>query len=500
MSDGDNVCKLRYTILMNSFKKILLSFLILNSAFLINSQSTSIPGLYSYRLENGLELYVMENDAAPLAYVEIAVRCGAVTQTKETAGLFHLYEHMMFKGNARYANEKETMDAMNALGVGDWNGTTGTDRVNYFFTVPSNLVRNGLEFWSYAVRTPLMDEKELANEKGVVLSEITGNYTNPSRIVNASLYRRLYPEYPYKLDTSGVKEIIQDCTVEKLKQIQADYYVPDNSVVFVGGDVDHEEIYRMVCEIYGDWKKSGRDFSLGAVHSKTPVKQTVKLVYPNPQVASVFTQASFYLRGPDGETDVEDTYGADVWSFLLDNPSGVFAKTLTEDPELSIPDPDYAGGFYSTQRCSGLIGFSCAMMNDDKSPVARADHFYDVITKKCVSQFLDEKSGFCDDMKNVIKRLEDSRVYSLETPEGFMASLSSTWSSVNAEYFINYDSRIAAVTPQQVRSFVRKYISGKQGILVVNVNPSVYEQYKSGFQKAGYIEVKAEEAFWWNAK
>lgn len=464
------------------------------------AQSTSISGLYRYRLENGLELYVMENDAAPLAYIEIAVRCGAVTQTEETAGLFHLYEHMMFKGNEKYPTEKDTMDAMNALGVGNWNGTTGTDRVNYFFTVPSNLVRDGLEFWSYAVRTPLMDEKELANEKGVVLSEITGNYTNPGRIANASLYRRLYPEHPYKLDTSGVKEIIESCSVEKLKKIQADYYVPDNSVVFVGGDVKHDEIYRMVCDIYGDWKNSGRDFSLGAVHSKTPVKKTVKLIYPNPQIASVYTQASFYLRGPDGETDVEDTYGGDVWSFLLDNPSGIYLRTLTEDPDLSIPEPDYAGGFYSTQRCSGLIGFNAAMINDDKSPVKRADHFYDVITGKCISQFIDEKSGFCDDMKHVVQRLEDSRIYSLETPEGFMASLSSTWSSVSADYFINYDEKIASVTADDVRQFAKKYLEGKQGILLVSINPSVYEKYKDEFARAGYEEIKAEEAFWWSLK
>ncbi|MBP5284450.1 MAG: insulinase family protein, partial [Treponema sp.] len=310
------------------------------------SESTGIAGLFRYKLENGLELYVVENDSAPLVTIEIAVRTGAFAQTPENAGLFHLYEHMMFKGNSRYANESETTEAMNTLGVGEWNGTTGIDRVNYYFTIPSSLLRQGLEFWSYAVRTPLMDEKELENEKKVVLSEIRGNFTTPSRIANAALSRTLYPQMPYKLDPSGRAENVENCTVETLKKIQAEYYVPDNSAVFVGGDVDHEQVFELVKEIYGDWKPSASGIKSPSSHSKAPLKNTKKLVYPDPRVASVMTYASLYLRGPDGEWDRTDTYAADVWNTLINNPSGAYASALLSESELNIKDSDYTGGYY----------------------------------------------------------------------------------------------------------------------------------------------------------
>ncbi len=479
---------------MKSFiKKFILSFLMFNSVFL----TFAVPGLYNYTLDNGLELFVVENDAAPLAYVEVAVRCGAVTQSAENAGLFHLYEHMMFKGNARYATESETMAAMNALGVDDWNGTTGTDRVNYYFTVPSSLVRQGLEFWSYAIRTPLIDEKELENEKGVVLSEIRGNFTNPNRIFSAALNSRMYPDKPYKVDTSGTESNISSCTVEKLRQIQSEYYVPDNAAVFVGGDVKHEEVYKMVKEIYGDWKKSGRDFYLGAVHSKTPSQKTLRLVYPNPKCSPVLTQVNFCLRGPDGETDAEDTYGADVWSFLLEDPSNVFIQTLVNEKDLNIPDTDYVMGYYSTQRCTGIIGINAALMNDEKSPVLRVEKYLKTVTEKCIPMSADSRSGFTKDMAKIIRKLEDNRIYSNETAQGVIAGLSAAWASSGYEYYRTYDENILKVTGKDVNDFAEKYLVNKPGIILVGVNPEYYEKYKKEFAAAGYEEITADNAFWW---
>ena len=90
------------------------------------SEGTPIPGLHRYRLDNGLELFVLENHAVPLTRVQITFRCGSITQAPETAGLFHLYEHMLFKGNSKYRTETEFSAAMTDLGVAEWNGGTSS--------------------------------------------------------------------------------------------------------------------------------------------------------------------------------------------------------------------------------------------------------------------------------------------------------------------------------------------------------------------------------------
>lgn len=105
------------------------------------AQKTPVENLYEYRLSNGLTLFVAENHAVPLTYIEIAVRCGAYTQEKENTGLFHLYEHMMFKGNSLFKNAAEVTNALTRLGVSGWNGTTDLECVNYYFTVPSSVTK-----------------------------------------------------------------------------------------------------------------------------------------------------------------------------------------------------------------------------------------------------------------------------------------------------------------------------------------------------------------------
>ena len=299
----------KYDIIFFMFFKLKKSVFLLafSFAFFAFAESTNFPGLYRYKLDNGLELFVAENDSAPLAYIEIAVRAGAVTQTPENAGLFHLYEHMLFKGNARYENQDAFTEAANTMGQIDQNGSTGLDRVNYFFTIPSSLVRDGLEFWSYAVRTPKLEQQELENEKSVVLAEINADFTDPAHIRGAALYRTMFPASPWRVDVSGSPEVIQNASVESLREIQNKYYIPKNSAIFVGGNVNHDEVYGYVKEIYSDWQNPAEETAFEKPEGKFPLSSDKKLVFVNSGSSDNMIQASYYLRGPDGETDFEDT-------------------------------------------------------------------------------------------------------------------------------------------------------------------------------------------------
>lgn len=460
---------------------------------------TGIKNLYRYTLKNGLELFVMENDAAPLAYIEIAVRAGAVTQTPETAGLFHLYEHMMFKGNAKYENQAAFKDAMNKLGVSDWNGTTGVDRVNYFFTIPSSLVREGLEFWSYAVRTPRMDEKELENEKGVVISEIGAKTSEPGSIVSSALFSTMFPEKPWQLDFSGIPKTVKKATVSQLKEIQETFYIPNNAALFVGGDVHHQEVYHLVEEIYGDWQKG-----------KTPPAVTVptkelfpgenagrKLVYADPRSSGSYLQAGLYLRGPDGETDIQDTYAADVWSALLSNPNGFFAQSLIADSALAIPDPDYVGGGYLTRRASGTISLNAAMLNTD-NPVAQAEHFFSRLQELCDAGFSDTTTFLTKEaLAQAKRRKENLSVYDMESAEGTLSALSSIWSTCGADYFFSYGKKFEKTGISDIKDFAARYLAHRKGIQIVFVSPDVYQKHKEAFAQAGYTLITEDNAFWW---
>ncbi|HET6639537.1 MAG TPA: insulinase family protein, partial [Gemmatimonadota bacterium] len=90
--------------------------------------------IHTTTLDNGLEVIVIENHAVPLVTIELDVKNGAYTETPEYNGLSHLYEHMFFKGNRTIPNQEEYLERVNELGAA-WNGTTSTERVNYYITV-----------------------------------------------------------------------------------------------------------------------------------------------------------------------------------------------------------------------------------------------------------------------------------------------------------------------------------------------------------------------------
>jgi zinc protease len=114
----------------------------------------TIPGLTSKVLDNGLEVIVIENHAVPLATVEIAVKSGSFVESPDYNGLSHLYEHMFFKGNKAIPNQEKYLNRLNELGA-SWNGSTNTERVNYFLTLPSENLREGTFTSRVSIRPPI---------------------------------------------------------------------------------------------------------------------------------------------------------------------------------------------------------------------------------------------------------------------------------------------------------------------------------------------------------
>ena len=153
------------------FRFLCTAFCLVAVSFAIAQQSTQLPDNFHYtKLKNGLEVLVIEDNAVPLATIEIVVKNGAYTEAPEYDGLSHLYEHMFFKANRDYPSQEEYMDRVNELGI-SFNGTTSKERVNYFITLSNSQLVEGLEFMNSAIRYPLFLEQEMKNENPVVDGE-----------------------------------------------------------------------------------------------------------------------------------------------------------------------------------------------------------------------------------------------------------------------------------------------------------------------------------------
>ena len=138
-----------------------------------------LPKNYHWqKLENGLEVVVIENRKVPLATIEIAVRNGAYTEGPEYSGLSHLFEHMFFKANKDYPDQEKFIKRTEELGM-IWNGTTGDERVNYYFTFDKDSLDAGLRFMNAAIRYPIYRTEDMQKERPVVDGEFQRGESDP---------------------------------------------------------------------------------------------------------------------------------------------------------------------------------------------------------------------------------------------------------------------------------------------------------------------------------
>lgn len=457
---------------------------------------TSVPGLYQYTLDNGLELFVAENDSAPLAYIELAVRAGGIAQTPETAGIFHLYEHMMFEGDSQYKSSADMDKAVQDMGVLGQNAQTGINCVKYYFTVPADLLEKGLEFWNYAIREPLLSEEGLASQKKVVTAEIEGNFSDPGRIYSYNMFRTLFPKYPWRTDPSGFPAQIKRSSTDDLRAMLKKYYIPNNAALFVGGDVEHQNVYELVQKIYGSWERGENPWESGReLQSAEPLSEMTFRVMPAEQISPEQASVSVFFRGADAGYDERAVEVSGVFDELMDDPSGFYKTKLLSIADLEIPNANYIGEGASLYRENGIISFRIAVHSPEKDLASRAKLFASTVTDTIVPEILNNKNVFTKaQFKQVRQTIKDYSYLGTETAEELLSQVEYWWVNATTDLFFSDGKKVKKA---DIDGYLNTYVVGKNPLVTVQVNPAVYEAQKQAFADAGFIEFTQDSAYWW---
>ena len=327
---------------------------------LAGAELSAAPGLIqNAKLENGLELFVVENHSVPLVTVCVAFRGGALAQTPQTAGLFHLYEHMTFNGNDKFPTKDAFTAALNRMGTTNWNGATGKEYINYYITVPSDKLADAVDFWAHAVMNPTLNYAVLENEKQVVLNEIRGYHSDPAQIASNALESRMFPQFPWRKNIDGPESNVAQATVADLRDMQHTYYVPSNMALMVGGDATIDQVRALAEASFGKWAWAPEPV-LGEP-PQGPIPQGIRLVTSEDQFYRGIAQVQYRWRGPDVTRQTFDTYVSDVLLFLLSSPSGPFKSALMRKV-FGLYDAEYIDFTYPTARDGGNYIFSTYML------------------------------------------------------------------------------------------------------------------------------------------
>ena len=399
---------------------------------------------------DGLEVLVSEIHATPLVTVEIAAHEGAMTEDKDYNGLSHLYEHMFFKGNAVLHDQLAFLARLRALGM-VFNGTTNTELVNYFFTTTSDHFADSMVFMRDAIEKPLFDPKEFERERVVVTGEIDRNESQPRYHLHHLVNAHVFWKYPTRKDPLGTRSTVLAATPEKMRTIQKRYYVPNNSVLVVTGDVKAEDVFAQADKLYTDWAHADDPFKKFPLPEHPAIRSSEVVLVAQP-VTDV--DATFAWQGPSTTgPNVHDTYTADLVSALVNDPGSRFQKSLVDSGQCIA-----AGVGYGTQRHTGTTGVGVEA-TPEKASACIAAVVAELPKIKGADYFTDEE------MKNAAHRIEVERAQERLTTSGRSHALTFVWGSASLDYDGTYQTNIRAITRSDIGVYLDRWILGKPFVL-----------------------------------
>ena len=205
-----------------------------------------------FKLENGLTLVVSEDHASPTFGLSVVYRVGFRIEPKGRTGFAHLFEHMMFEGTPKAP--KGSFIKIVQGGGGSLNGSTRYDYTNYISKAPVSALEPIL--WLEADRMRHLDfsEENLDNQREVVKEEIRVNVKNKpyGLFFWTDLAALAFDKWENAHDGYGSFEDLDKASIEDVKRFHDRYYVPNNAVIAVSGDVDPRQVHAWVKQHFGD--------------------------------------------------------------------------------------------------------------------------------------------------------------------------------------------------------------------------------------------------------
>ncbi|HVW14548.1 MAG TPA: pitrilysin family protein [Mucilaginibacter sp.] len=447
---------------LKTFKPFIIVFAVLLSAIQSKAQVRLPEGYYWKELPNGLQVLVIENHKVPLATIEIAVKNGAYTEGPEYSGLSHLFEHMFFKANKDYPNQEVFLKRTQELGA-IWNGTTNVERVNYFFTFDRDSLKAGLKFMNAAIRFPIYREEDMKKERPVVDGEFQRAESDPGFQLWYEVQKHLWGDLITRKNPIGIHEVINTATPEKMMVIKGKYYVPNNSLLTICGDVKHEDAFALAERIFGDWPNSGFDPQVKYPIPPFPPLEKSQVFIKETSIAQT-PDMQLSWQGPSYLTDSASTVAADVFSTIMGLNSAKIQQALVDKGLAS-----YVSVGYTTCKYVGPIDI---FVNPNPNKL-----------KECYTELLNQISHFADADYYTDEQLQEAKdilhrnfIRANEKPSSLPGQISYDWCSTSLNYYTDQEKNYQKVTRADITRYIDKYIAGKPMVAGLIIKPETSKE------------------------
>jgi len=420
-----------------------------------------------YTLDNGLDVILYQDHSTPLVSVNVWYYVGSKNEQPGKTGFAHLFEHMMFQGSEHVGDDMHFKYIEQAGGT--LNGSTSTDRTNYWEDLPNNYLE--LALWLESDRMgfllPAMTQEKLDNQRAVVKNERRQNYDNrPYGLAYEKLYANLYPEsHPYHWLTIGSMEDLSDASLEDVKSFFRHYYHPSNASLVIAGDFDPEQAKQWVKEYFGTLPAGPQ------VDPLSPPDVTLtsekRIMYEDqvqlPRLYMTFLTPALFQPG-DATLDI-------LSSVLSGGKNSRLYKSLVYEKRIAKDVNAYQGS-----QLLGSVYFITATANPGHDLTEIEDAIWEDV-KQVQSDGVTAR-----EVQKAKNSYEASYIYRLERVGGFsgIANQMQTYNFYkdNPGYFNQDLARYNSITPEQVQQAARQYLK-KNARVVLSVVPQGHPELQA---------------------
>ena len=290
---------------------------------------TSVEGITEYRLaSNGLKVLLFPDPTKETITVNVTYLVGSAHENYGETGMAHLLEHLVFKGTPRHPNIPQELTAHGSRP----NGTTWTDRTNYFetFAATDENLQWALDLEADRMVNSFIAKKDLDSEMTVVRNEFELGENDPFSVLLERTMSSAYLWHNYGKTTIGARSDIENVPIDRLQAFYKRYYQPDNAVLLVAGRFDEPKTLALIDKYFSSIAKPTR--TLERIYTTEPTQDgersvTLRRVGDTQMVCTVY-------HVPSGAH--QDFAAVDIISQVLgDTPSGRLHKALVESKKAS---------------------------------------------------------------------------------------------------------------------------------------------------------------------
>ena len=428
-------------------KKFFLIIMTILTSGMLYAQSVSFE---EYDLANGLHVILHQDNSAPLVTTSVLYHVGAKDEKPDRTGFAHFFEHLLFEGTKNI--ERGQWFSIVSSNGGKNNAYTNDDFTYYYEIFPSNNLQLGLWLESERMLHPVINKIGVDTQNEVVKEEKRLRVDNsPYGKFLENVKKNLFVKHPYKHTTIGEMDHLDAASLDEFLAFNKKYYVPNNAVLVVAGDINMDETKKMI-DAYFSAIPRGKEIERIKVE-EDPITSPIKAVAydPNIQIPAVISG----YRMPSLKT--RDSKVLDMIStYLSDGNSSKLYKKMVDEQKMALQ----VGAFNLSQEDYGMyLIFGLPLGDNSLESLVNA---MDEEVVKIQENLISEK-----DYQKLQNKFETDFVNANASVEGIANSLAEYYTFYGDTNLINSEIDVyRSITREEIQAVAKKYLNKNQRLVL----------------------------------